>query len=181
VHHSACEQLASNGFVVFATDHAPDCMTSRPFQDLANSQYYNDAVPPELVNDADHPYRDRIHFIGGMDRRALDVMSLIDFIVSADVPKVSGGNLRALYPKLFSNLKTQSIHLFGHSFGGGTCGTVCCRDVRISSAVLLDSWMYPVPDEDRKRGSQNAKLFFISSEIWSYGKVRLRSNYQLYY
>ncbi len=29
-HHSACELLASHGFIVLAVDHAPDCMVARP-------------------------------------------------------------------------------------------------------------------------------------------------------
>ena len=39
---------------------------------------------------------------------------------------------------------------------------VACRDSRVKAAAMLDSWMWPVPDADRKSGSQVRWLLLCS-------------------
>jgi hypothetical protein len=36
---------------------------------------------------------------------------------------------------------------------------------------MLDGWIYPVPDEDRRNGFQDTALLKLSAEIWPFGKV----------
>jgi predicted alpha/beta superfamily hydrolase len=63
-------------------------------------------------------------FTGGIDRRSREIMTLIDYVVNK--PAVAST----------FHLNTSKIHIFGHSFGGGTCASVACRDPRITSCVM---------------------------------------------
>ena len=163
VHTSACEALASSGFVVIGVDHDPDCMMFRPVGSPHSSRYFDYDLPEGLS-----VKEEREFYSKGMDRRASDIIRVIDVVSSQD-------ELRTLCPALAGRLDVESVHLWGHSFGGGTVATVCCRDYRVRSAVLLDSWMYPVPDEDRRTGSLSAELLVLSAGRWKYGKVRSNS------
>lgn len=160
IHHSACENLASEGFVVFACDHTPDSMCSRPLGELPI--VFGFPTPPGLA-----PEVERKFFQGGLERRIQQLTTLVTHIQS--------DAFLQQHPNLVGKLDYDNINLWGHSYGGGTIATMCCRELpfKINSAVMLDGWMWPVPDADRKNGSQNASLLNLSAERWPFGKVCL--------
>ncbi len=144
MHTSCIEQLVSNGFIVFSVDHIPSSNCARPYKCLSKSQSFDYKIPGNNPNE-------RILFQNGVDRRAKEIERLVDHIasLSKELP-----------------IDINQIHLFGHSFGAVTQATVASRVVNIKSTVLLDSWMYPMPDKDRKNGALTSVLA-ISSDIWS--------------
>lgn len=165
VHHTCCEQLASHGFVVFAPDHAPDAMMSRPVDDLTTSKAFDYFLPKGVEGP-----EERIFYGHGFNRRANDVQTLLDFIAPSGNSGISG--VSQMFPSFKNRLNEKSIHVWGHSFGGGTMSTVVARDSRVSSAVILDGWLYPMPDKERQRGSVRASVLNVSSQLWVFGKVR---------
>ena len=93
---------------------------------------------------------------------------------------------------MYHYLDFHNIHLWGHSYGGGTISALSCRNTttsttdtstfHIRSAVMLDGWIYPVPDPDRKRGFRNTTaLLNLSAELWPFGKVRIEYLYVVLY
>jgi dienelactone hydrolase len=159
IHHSACENLASHGFIVFACDHTPDSMCSRPLGGKATRFAF--PTPPDL-----EPAEERKFFQGGMERRVAQLTRIVDTIQSEA--------FLSKHPTLQGQLDYDNIHMWGHSYGGGTISSLCCKkdcSFRVKSAVMLDGWIYPVPDEDRRNGFQDTALLKLSAEIWPFGKV----------
>lgn len=158
IHHSACESLASAGFIVFACDHTPDSMCSRPLCGPASKFAF--PTPPELEPDVERKF-----FQGGMERRIAQLTKIVTHLQSEPFLKE--------HAQLAGKLDFQNIHMWGHSYGGGTISALCCRELpfQIRSAVMLDGWIYPVPDADRKVGFRNAALLNLSAELWPFGKV----------
>eukprot|EP01034_Spumella_vulgaris_P025471 gene25471-31937_t len=158
-HHSACEALASHGFLVFAVDHAPDCMLSRPAGDLRGSVKFD-----YTIDETFGTKRERDFYTQGFDRRSNDIVALLDFILSPALGR--------RFPDVANKIDFDRVNLWGHSFGGGTVSTVCCRDDRVNNAVVLDGWLYPMPDADRQSGFKSASLLNISSDLWPYAKYQ---------
>lgn len=176
IHHSACENLASSGFIVFACDHTPDSMCSRPLRGLAERFAF--PTPPNLP-----PEVERKFFQGGMERRIQQLTQIITHIQTKEFLNTHN---------LMNKLDFHNIHLWGHSYGGGTISALSCRNTttsttdtstfHIRSAVMLDGWIYPVPDPDRKRGFRNTTaLLNLSAELWPFGKVRIEYLYIVLY
>jgi dienelactone hydrolase len=159
IHHTACENLASRGFVVFACDHTPDSMCSRIC--AGASERFAFPTPPGLEPDVERKF-----FQGGMERRVNQLTQIITHMQS--------DAFFTEHPELRGKLDYDNIHLWGHSYGGGTISSLCCRDTpfKIRSAVMLDGWIYPVPEKDRLRGFQTAAMLHLSAELWPFGKVR---------
>eukprot|EP00602_Paraphysomonas_sp_CaronLab_P001495 CAMPEP_0185029616 /NCGR_PEP_ID=MMETSP1103-20130426/16021_1 /TAXON_ID=36769 /ORGANISM="Paraphysomonas bandaiensis, Strain Caron Lab Isolate" /LENGTH=295 /DNA_ID=CAMNT_0027564425 /DNA_START=833 /DNA_END=1717 /DNA_ORIENTATION=- len=128
---------------------------ARPYNSPADSIVY-DYLLPESIKPGSRD--ERMYYMGGMDRRAKEVITLIDHLSRPEISKEYA-------------IDMKQVNLFGHSFGGGTCATVACRDKRVTSCVLLDSWMYPVPDADRVAGLKCPTLM-VSSELWAFSKYQ---------
>lgn len=144
MHTSCIEQLVSHGFILFSLDHIPSSNCARPYKCLNKSQSFDYKIPG---NNPD----ERIFFQSGVDRRTKEIEHLVEHIIS----------LSQELP-----IDVSQIHLFGHSYGAVTQATVASRLTNIKSIVLLDSWMYPMPDKDRRNGAL-APVLAISSDIWS--------------
>jgi hypothetical protein len=117
---STFEMLASNGYIVFSVDHLPSAMITRPFPGVDNYQPFDYHLPPSIPPGSTE---ERTHYQRGVDRRCHEIIALINYLSQGEVKD-----------KL--HLCLQKIHLFGHSFGGGTVAGVTCRDQRITSTVL---------------------------------------------
>lgn len=86
---TTCEMLASNGMVVFSMDHLPSAMVTRPYNVLLepvknpyhdSDMKYDYYLPPHIhVGSA----AERSFYHGGVDRRAREIMALIDFLETA--------------------------------------------------------------------------------------------------
>lgn len=98
VSHSTCEMLASQGFIVFATDHTPDATISRPYRKVDESEMFNHFEEDGLSG---KPFRDFYH--NGMNRRANDIIEIMDYIC---------GKFSEIH-----QVDTSNIFLFGHSYG----------------------------------------------------------------
>lgn len=162
LHTSLCESLASLGFIVLACDHAPDCMVSRPIHEVNDKHVAFDFHVPDSNDDQ----VGRQFYSSGLQRRVRDMTELLDHIVS--------GAFERRYPILQNRLNYDHICMWGHSFGGGTiCGTICQENVpSVARVAALDSWMYPIPDDLRRKGKkQGTELLNISSNLWEFGKV----------
>ena len=168
IHHTACEKLASEGFIVFACDHIPDCLLTRP---LGGTPSYFDFVTPKGIE----PLMERAFFQKGLEMRVVQLTTLINHIMSDSFVQA--------YPHLAGRLDFDHINLWGHSFGGLTISAVCCRGAempfKINSAVVLDGWLYPLPEDDRQKGFHKTSMLNISADLWTFGKVCNCSIYSL--
>lgn len=182
IHHSACESLASEGFFVFACDHAPDCMVSRPLVDSGHPfTSFSFKVPEDK--------EERAYYMTGMRRRLRDVQNLLRFLQgvadtatttnTADSSSTVGasGELAQVFSSIRGRLDMTKVCLWGHSFGGGTVTAYACKPTAgppPAAVVALDSWMYPVPDVLRERGIQGpVAMLKLSAEQWVWGKYQV--------
>jgi dienelactone hydrolase len=139
------EMLASNGYVVFSVDHLPSAMVTRPVNNIHNSVTFDYLLPSHIESGSAN---ERVFYHGGIDRRAQEIIQVIDHlesILKADtVISNTQHNLNTStsYSDVISttisylNLDISKLHIFGHSFGGGTCAAVSCRDTRVKSCVI---------------------------------------------
>jgi dienelactone hydrolase len=154
IHHTACELLASHGFVVFAVDHAPDATITRFHGRLDDAIEFNFSIPDDGTF---HPSVRR--FYGeGVHRRVKDLSALLDHV--------------SQQPTLSGKLMLDKVMMWGHSYGCSAVGAMAALDPRVASVVMLDGWMYPMPDDIRRKGSQ-VPVLAISSELWDRCKVIL--------
>lgn len=148
-------ELVSQGFVVFAADHSPSAYVTRPPGPDKFSKF-DFHVPPNLTL-AD----EREFYTNGLERRVWEVQRLVDFLHSEDAASIR------------SFCSPSKLHMYGHSFGAATVAAVCARDARVVSAVLLDSWMFPVPDMNLRSGSLHARVLSIASSEWGIGRKQV--------
>ena len=164
---SAITRLVSEGYVVLALDHSPTAYVTRPPR---GEEYlpFDFRLPPGLGGtDQEH-----VFYNSGLERRVLELQAVMDFVCTGEVGGGEGdqGGAAAMLAEL---VDPQRLHLFGHSFGAATVASVCARDSRVKSAVLLDSWLFPLPAADLERGSRNASILFLSSSQWNLGKMQI--------
>jgi hypothetical protein len=117
------EALASNGYIVFSVDHSPSAMVSRPPKSPNLNTVFDYYLPPEIAPGSED---ERVYYQGGVNRRATELKALIDYL---QTPSAN---------ELFS-LDCNCIHVFGHSFGGGSVAAAASRDSRIASCVMCES------------------------------------------
>lgn len=117
---STFEMLASNGYIVFSVDHLPSAMVTRPFPGITNFTAFDYHLPTHI---APGSLDERRYYQKGVDRRCREIIALVDFLHEPHIASKF-------------RLELNQIHVFGHSFGGGTIAGVTCRDNRITSAVL---------------------------------------------
>ena len=94
---SACEALASEGYVVFSMDHAPSAMCARPVppatrkaaeaEDASPFVYYDYALPKGVEPGT---LMERDHYAGGLDRKVREIESLVDHLCSSARPRADG-------------------------------------------------------------------------------------------
>lgn len=153
VHHSACERLASDGFIVFSLDHTPDSSLTRPFGVLDKAVKF-DFLVPEGTRIED----DRKFHISGAERRHKQIYNLVDY-------------LRNEYP-MKASLDFEKLCIFGHSYGGCSAASVACHERKlIKACAVLDGWMFPLPDATRNMGC-SVPLLMMSSHRWATGKYQ---------
>ena len=148
IHHTACEKLASEGFVVFAMDHKPDSTLARPYKDSDGNRSFDFNTPSGSTLKQDHSFHAE-----GINRRKRQILTLLQFL-----------------PSTSTRLDLSSVFYFGHSFGGGTCASVACTQKEgVKGVIVLDGWFYPLDSLTRKEGS-NAPMLMLSSHKWPSAK-----------
>jgi hypothetical protein len=122
------EEMASQGYVVFACDHTYDAGVSIfPGERVI----FNKTNIPEGFTEKEKWDLRRVQ----LDYRAADIQFMLD--------EMARGNF--ISEALKNSLDLEHIGLFGHSFGGGTSIVVASTDDRIDACFGLDAWFLPVP------------------------------------
>lgn len=98
-------------------------MVSRPPKSPNLNTVFDYYLPPEIAPGSED---ERVYYQGGVNRRATELKALIDYL---QTPSAN---------ELFS-LDCNRIHVFGHSFGGGSVAAAASRDSRITSCVMCES------------------------------------------
>ncbi len=142
------EELASQGYIVFAVSH--------PYDDFA-SVYTNGDIIPYRINQFEALIKDSAGAIAEAKQQVTDENSpdfhraLIrncklntenvriwsdDLIFVADqIIRLNDGSI----PSIFKNrLEPENIAIFGHSFGGAAAGQACLADSRFKAFINLD-------------------------------------------
>lgn len=170
VHHTACENLASSGFVVFSIDFAPDSMVCRPFESDASDYAPFDFHVPSGISQLD----ERQFYFQGIDRRLMTLESLFSFLQSNQISLVLKAGV--------SVLDWNSVYFWGHSYGASTIASWVSRHERhlighslsqpihARGIILLDPWMYALPDDVAMHGCQ-CPVLSLSATHWPFGKV----------
>ena len=114
IHHSSCENLASHGYIVFACDHCPDSTLTRPIGDNITYTPFN-----YFCNAPQFTLEERTFYRNGINRRVYDLNYLIDYIKTDE--------FYLKYPELRDRLDDEIVNVWGHSYGGGTITSLCCR------------------------------------------------------
>ena len=161
VHTVLCEELASQGYLVFAIDHMPCGTLGRPILQLEHSVSFNFPAPVAFPEGS---MEHKLHYGEGIDRRVNDVAVLIDYL------SCSSADLDEVVPCFSQYADITSIHLCGHSYGAVTSVCAALRDPRIRSVVGLDGWFFPMSDNDLKLAT-SAHILLLSSEHWAPSKV----------
>lgn len=177
IHRTACEALASEGYLVLACDHSPDCMIARPPLDGDHQTHPYQPFDFHVPDDTD----ERIFYMKGMRRRLRDVDQLVCFLQSLDghhsAPPAAWKPFADIFQPLHGRLDMNKLCLWGHSFGAGTMTAFSCsrsaHHRHPAAVIALDSWMYPVPNKIRQRGLQGpVSVLNMSAELWQWGKYQ---------
>lgn len=170
VHTCLCEELASQGFLVFSVDHSPCSTLARPHLQLHTSTVFDFKLPPNIPDSLTPEGKQ--FYCDGIDRRVRDLTALLEFISSppaaARVQQDNGTHVLDFSPVA----DLSRVHACGHSFGGATVACWAARDARVSSTVVLDGWYYPISDSDMNHRTK-AHTMLLSSQDWPISKVRM--------
>ena len=158
-----CTDLASNGVLVAAIEHADKsaCSTCYLSEEQTNGENTQMWIEYERVKQGsvqEHSVRNRqVHF------RAEECCRLLD-----EIQQINDG--QASYPKCDVDLTSfkdaidvNNCAIIGHSFGGGTAVTALSKNNRYKVGVGLDTWMYPL-DTDIFRKIAPVPFLFINTE-----------------
>lgn len=208
-HSSQCEDMASHGYMVFALDHSPCSTMARPVHALQFSQAFDYHIPSSIDNALSEEGKQ--FYVDGVNRRVTDMRILIDYLsLTKDQMLHSGlsvksgnGSMEAASGNAIQSLvDIDHVHVWGHSYGGISAACLARRDTRVQSAVVLDGWFFPIPEDlmeeqkfekSNKRESRNKKngktlvtpkcaeerathkphILMLSSHEWDISRVRV--------
>lgn len=123
------EALASQGFIVFAPEHAYGAVIS-VYPDGTYTLNKPGALPKD-VSDAEYQQAALIlgdSWVGDL-RFTLDQMQLLQ---DGSIPSIFSGHL-----------DLAKLGMFGHSTGGGATMQTCAIDARCKAAFGMDPWLVP--------------------------------------
>jgi len=158
---SLIEELASNGYVVFAADHSYG----------ANITIFDDGEPAEYRAGKKRALNER--FINTIDLSQLEIL-VGDLTFMLDMIAEDQGN--PLLAKLPMDI--HRIGVMGHSLGGAVAINTMAIDDRVEAAMILDGWYAPVPDSVVTRGL-NKPIFHLGQKQWSDPGNYMRMNEML--
>ena len=142
------DEMASNGYVIFACDHTYDAGVSI-FPD--ERIIFNKTKIPEGYSDEEKWDLRRVQ----LDYRAADIQFMLDEMARGNFLSVS----------LKNSLDLDNVGVFGHSFGGGTSIVVASTDERIDACFGLDAWFLPVPSSVLN-SDLNKPFFHLGQVRW---------------
>ena len=145
------ENLASQGFIVFAPEHAYGAVVS-VYPD-GSSIANNPKILPD--GESEDVYQQAALVLG--DSWVGDLvftLDQIDRLQSGQIPSIFNGHIQ-----------TAKIGLFGHSTGGGAALQTCAIDSRCQAVLAEDPWLVPYNRELPTQGVSQPTLL-IFSEAW---------------
>ena len=131
------QELASNGYIVFALDHTYDATLTI----MSDGRLIPNAKKYCYGCEADQFYE---VFIPQINTRIDDVRFILN-----QIEKINNGNIETNFANA---LDIENIGVFGHSFGGGTSLASSILDSRIKSCISLDGWYVPVHPDIYNKG-----------------------------
>lgn len=148
------EDLASQGYLVVAADHAYDAfMTVFADGTIADYRSGSDGINTEAEFWAARGPQ--------LAARTGDVMFMLNQIHQRQFDSQSAQPANPVWQRA----DLSRVGVFGHSFGGATSIMASDQDPRILAAVALDGWMVPVPPEVIKRGT-NKPFLYLGQQQW---------------
>jgi predicted dienelactone hydrolase len=123
------EALASQGFIVFAPEHAYGAVIS-VYPDM-QATYNKPGALPSGVSDDEYAAAATIlgqSWVGDL----VFTLDQIEHLQSGDIPSIFSGHL-----------DTNRIGMLGHSTGGGAVLQTCWQDQRCQAVVGEDPWLVP--------------------------------------
>jgi len=166
-----CYSLASRGYCVAAVEHGDGSACVRTLVDRPQAEHrflwqeLVEAGTPELTL-RNRQVRQRAAELG----LVLDVLEKIDQGNFADTGAWTLDSSRGQtggmeWEKLTNSLDLENVAAAGHSLGGATTVFTLATDKRFKSGVALDSWMFPLREENSiSSGIEN--LLFINCETF---------------
>ena len=142
------EGLASNGFIVVATNHPPDSLI---------------AVFPD-----GHEVKHKAYWPENADRRTqgIAIGKFADEVLVADVrfvlDQLQGWNSHDGFWR--SHMDLSRVGIVGHSMGGTTAALATKEDARIAVGVNLDGSTYPGMNADVRPIELHKPLLFMATE-----------------
>ena len=142
------ELLASYGRVVISVDHAFDAYLTI-FSDGSEADYRS----MDQLNRTGQAFWD--FRLPQLKTRTKDLKFVLD-----EVERLQEGG-----DPFWSNVSTQDVGVFGHSFGGATAIVLASEDDRIGRVMALDGWMVPVPPEVIEAGLTQP-FYYLGQSAW---------------
>jgi dienelactone hydrolase len=142
------ELLASHGITVISIDHAYDAYLTI-FAD-GSAADYRSSDTENRTGDAFWAFR-----LPQLKTRVADLAFVLDEVARR----------RGESGSLWSNIKTDDVGVFGHSFGGATALMLAAQDDRVARAMALDGWMVPVPPEVIAAGTPKP-FYYLGQAAW---------------
>lgn len=166
-----CYSLASRGYCVAAVEHGDGSACVRTLVDQP------DAEPRFLWQELVEPGTPELSLRNKqVKQRAVEVGLALDVLEKIEQGKFadtgawtldsSGGQTGEMeWENLKNSLDLDKVAVAGHSFGGATTVLTLATDKRFKSGVALDSWMFPLREENGiSSGMEN--LLFINCETF---------------
>lgn len=147
------EELASQGYIVFAPDH--------PYGAMATA-YPDGRVA--LNNPAALPSRDETPpetWQAAIEQLAATYAADLAFVLDQAERMAEGGIPSYLGP----HLDLSRVGVYGHSTGGAAAVLLAMQDARVKALLGQDVWAEPIPDESLDTPLP-VPLLFIDSELW---------------
>jgi predicted dienelactone hydrolase len=148
------EELASQGYVVFAPDHTYGAAATA-FLD-GSVAYNRPELLPTGVSDA--VYNEAAAKLGQV------WVSDIGFVLD-QAKKLDTGEIIS---PLKGKMDLGTVGVFGHSMGGGAAVQFCDVDSRCKAGLAMDAWLVPYSREIPQKGL-TMPFFFFQSENWPNG------------
>lgn len=150
LHTDLAEELASQGYIVFGTNHAYGSVAT-VFGEDDIAPLNNDALPPRATTANYLEYANTL-----VSTFSEDILDLVD-----ELETLNNDPSWALYGRL--NL--DQIALIGHSTGGGASVKAAITDARIKTVIGLDAWVEPLNEKVLNEGLSVPSLL-LRSEAW---------------
>ncbi len=155
LHTDLAEELASQGYFVIGMEHTYGSLATVLGDEEEDIQYlFREALPPRAQTPN---YLEFANLL--VETYASDIIAAIDVLEGLNQA-----------PGAFNQrLDLTSIHVIGHSTGGGAAVKAAMDDERITSVVGMDAWVEPLTQADLNAGLTTRALY-LRSNGWETGE-----------